>query len=423
MSTTSQNDAILQSLAEVDLCLTDSTFFAEKDVHQAFTALREQDPVHWTVGTTLSRGFWSITRHADIHKVLSDAATFSSQVSGTVLPSSREFEEPTEEQRKRFGVELVSTDPPRHQQMRRIMNPHFLPNVVRSYEGAIEGLINGLLDDLEAKGSVDVVHDFAKRIPHQMICEFMGVPREDWESMRTWADMAVAHDDAAYQVGSPFETKKLGFERLVEYARNLAIKRRENPIGDLTSTMATSSIDGEPLSELELGWNTMIFVVAGLETARNAIAGGILALDQHPEQLQQLRDNPALLKSAVEEILRWTSPAMHVRRTATCDAEVGGKQIKAGDWVVCWLPSANRDADVFADPFRFDITRSPNRHVALGAGVHHCIGRDLARLELHLTFKALIQRGLQFKLTVEPERVQTNMVNGFKKMPAQLTRI
>ena len=235
--------------------------------------------------------------------------------------------------------------------------------------------------------------------------------------------MAVAHDDAAYQVGSPFETKKLGFERLVEYARNLAIKRRENPIGDLTSTMATSSIDGEPLSELELGWNTMIFVVAGLETARNAIAGGILALDQHPEQLQQLRDNPALLKSAVEEILRWTSPAMHVRRTATCDAEVGGKQIKAGDWVVCWLPSANRDADVFADPFRFDITRSPNRHVALGAGVHHCIGRDLARLELHLTFKALIQRGLQFKLTVEPERVQTNMVNGFKKMPAQLTRI
>lgn len=411
----------LPNLEAVDASLTDSAFFGGQNVHEAFRALRMTDPVHWTVGTTLSRGFWSVTRHADIHQVLGDASVFSSQLGGTVLPSTREFEEPTEEQRKRYGVELVNTDPPRHQQMRRVMNPHFLPKVVRSYESAIEGLINGLLDDLVARRDIDVVQDFAKRIPHQMICQFMGVPREDWESMRVWADMAVAHDDASYQVGSAFETKKQGFENLVEYCRKLALKRRHAPLADLTSAMATGEIDGVPLSELELGWNTMIFVVGGLETARNAIAGGLLALHQHPEQMASLRANPDRLKSAVDEILRWTSPAMHVRRTLTQDAEVGGKAMKAGDWVVCWLPSGNRDETIFDHPDRFDIGRSPNRHVAFGAGVHHCIGRDLARLELNLTLKAILDRNLRVEITGEPMRVQTNMVSGFKRMPARVT--
>jgi cytochrome P450 len=409
------------NLAHIDISLTDSAFFGGDDVHAAFRTLRAEDPVHWTVGKTLSRGFWSVTTQADIRHVLGDAAVFSSQVGGTVLPSTREFETPTEEQRKRYGIEIVNTDPPRHQQMRSLMNPHFLPKIIRSYEEAIEGLINTLLDDLVARGDVDIVQDFAKRIPHQMICQFMGVPREDWESMRIWADMAVAHDDAAYQVGSAFETKKQGFENLVEYCRKLALSRREAPLDDLTSAMAVGAIDGVPLSELELGWNTMIFVVGGLETARNAIAGGLLALDQHPEQMKLLMNDPALLKPAVEEILRWTSPAMHVRRTATQDVEVGGRAMKAGDWVVCWLPSGNRDEAVFADPFRFDITRTPNRHVAFGGGVHHCIGRDLARLELTLTLKAIVERKLQITMTAEPVRVQTNMVSGFKRMPARVT--
>jgi cytochrome P450 len=405
---------------QIDDNLTDPAFFAGGDLHAVFKRLRHEDPVHWTQGR-LTHGFWSITKYKDIQTVNLEPLVFSSQRGGSILPTSKETEEVGEAEKSRYGIELVNTDPPRHTQLRKLLESPFRQSAVRSLEATVREVVDELVESIASQRECDFVKEFAIRLPLQMICKVMGVPQEDWEKMRTWSDMALGQEDPAFQVeGGAFETKRQGFENIVKYCHELALQRRAAPRDDITSIIATSEVGGERLSDLELAWNTLILVVGGLETARNATAAGILALSQNPEQMEMLAANPALLPGAVDEILRWSSPALHNRRTATRDFELRGKKIREGDWVVLWLPSDNRDEDIFKDPYRFDITRSPNHHMAFGHGAHHCLGRHLARLEIRLALEGILQRNLRIDVTGPIEYVQSNLVAGIKRMPVRV---
>jgi len=252
----------------------------------------------------------------------------------------------------------------------------------------------------------------------------MGIPREDWPIVFKWAIMSIGFEDPEYQVesGSPLETRQQGFFGLGTYCAQLAQERRGGSGEDLLSVLGNAEINGRKLDETDLMLNGWLYVLGGMETTRNAISGGLLALIDFPDQRRRLIANPSLMPAAIEEILRWTSPITHITRTATHETSVGGRTIGAGDKVALWLPSANRDEDVFEDPYVFDLARSPNEHVAFGKGEHFCAGAHLARLELRLMLRALLSEVEEVELAGPVERLRSNLVAGVKHMPVRFRR-
>jgi cytochrome P450 len=275
-----------------------------------------------------------------------------------------------------------------------------------------------------ARGECDFVLDVAARLPMAFICEIMGIPRVDWPDMFKWGNMIAGNEDPEYQVesGSPVETRQEGTASIGRYCAKAALERRGGDGEDLLSVLGNAQIKGRPLSERELGHNGVLYVGAGLETTRNAISAGLLALLEHPAQLELLLRDEALMPTAVEEILRWASPVTHFARVATKDTELGGKQIHQGDRIVMWFPSANRDEAVFANPYTFDLRRTPNEHLAFSRGEHFCAGAHLARLELRLMLQALLKRTKQIELTGKVERLRSNFLAGIKHMPVRFTQ-
>jgi cholest-4-en-3-one 26-monooxygenase len=272
------------------------------------------------------------------------------------------------------------------------------------------------------RGECDFVVDVAARLPMAMICEMMAIPRTDWEPMIKWGNMVIGGEDPEYQVGgSALNTAMEGGMQIFMYCLNLAKHRRDNRGDDLLSVIGTAKLDGDLLNDMEVGHNATMFVLGGLETTRNAISGGVLELMRNPEQWKRLAENPALMPIAIEEILRWTTPITHIMRTATRDFEWRGKKIRNDDWIVMWNPSANRDEEVFADAYRFDIARTPNYHLAFGQGEHFCIGSHLARLELRLMLEEVMRRMPDLRLTGEVERLKSFQVAGIKHMPVAFT--
>jgi len=247
----------------------------------------------------------------------------------------------------------------------------------------------------------------------------MGIPQDDRSKVFDWSNRLIGFDDPEFQTS--LEDGKVAAMELWMYANQLADTRRKDPGTDLTSILLQSSVDGESLSELEFDTFFLMLAVAGNETTRNAISGGMLALIQHPEQRQRLIDDPALIPSAVEEILRWVTPVIHFRRTATRDVELRGQLIRENDKVVIFYPSANRDEEVFPDPFAFDVGRTPNEHLSFGVGQHFCLGASLARLELKIIFEELLARLPDLELTGEIRRLRSNFINGIKQMPVRFT--
>jgi cholest-4-en-3-one 26-monooxygenase len=406
---------------EIDDSLTNPKFFATGNVHALFKQLRDEDPVHWTKGR-LKHGFWSVTKYKDMQAVYLDPVTFSSQRGGSILPTSAETETVAEVEDSRYGAEVVNSDPPQHTRLRRLMDPAFRKSVLRKLEPTARAIVDELLAGIVAKKSCDFVEDFAMRLPTELICKIMGVPREDWSKVVGWTGMAIGQEDSAFQLkGGAFETKTHGYQQLFKYCHDLAMRRRSEPLDDLTSIIATSeTADGSKLNETELTWSTLILVVAGLETVRNAMSGGILAFAENPEQMDALAADALLIPSAIEEILRWTSPGTHSRRTATKDFKLHGRQIREGDWVALWFPSANRDEEIFSEPFRFDIQRRPNRHITFGYGTHLCIGRELARLEIELMLEGVLRHNLRFDVIGPVERLASNLVAGIKSLPVNV---
>jgi len=403
--------------AEIDKALNDPVFFVDHDPHPLWQQLRRDDPIHWTEGS--GRPFWSITRYEDIVAVVSEPTVFSSEHL-LAIPSSPEMEQVTPAMLG-CGEMMLLTDPPLHGAMRRAFNRLMLPRAVGRFEipGAL--LVREILDRAMVRSECDFVVDVAAQLPMAFICEIMGIPRCDWAQIFKWGNMVAGNEDPEYQVdsGSPLETRQEGSRNISNYCLTAALERRGGSGDDLLSVLGNATINGRSLTESELAHNGLLYVAGGLETTRNAISAGLLALLEHPAQLGLLLEHPEIMPIAIEEILRWASPVTQLARVAAKDTQMGGQQIHSGDRVALWFASANRDDAVFENPFIFDLRRSPNEHLAFSKGEHFCAGAHLARLELRLMLEALLPRIKQIELVGEVERLRSNSLAGIKHMPVR----
>jgi cytochrome P450 len=321
------------------------------------------------------------------------------------------------------GEMMLMTDPPLHAAMRRAFNRLMLPRAVGRFEAPGLPLVREILEEAIRRRECDFVVDVAARLPMAFICEIMGIPRSDWPHLFKWGNMVAGNDDPEYQVesGSPRDTRQEGSRKIGDYCVTAALERRGGDGDDLLSVLGNATINGRLLTNSELAHNGLLYIGAGLETTRNAISAGLLALLEHPVQLDLLLEDPQIMSTAVEEILRWTSPVTHFARVATRDAELHGKHINAGDRLALWFPSGNRDEAVFENPYAFNLKRSPNEHIAFSKGEHFCGGAHLARLELRLTLQALLPRIKQIELAGKVERLRSNFLAGIKHMPVRFT--
>ncbi len=388
--------------ADADDKLTTPAFFTTGQHHQLFREMRAAEPVHWTVGKAV-RPFWSVTRHADCLRVLEDARTFSSEHGG-VMPATAEYPPPEQRRAMGYGSNPTMTDPPRHLALRQPFNKYWAAPAIGRMRDKVSACVDGILDEIAPRGGCDLVDDVAAQLPARLVCDLMGVPGPDRDRVRYWCAAFMGAQDPAYQIdGDELKTQRVMMKNLFDYMLSLALARRDDPEDDFTSVAARIEVGGDRLDERDLGWWAFSFVAAGLETTRNALSVGLYELMRNPGQAERLRADPSLAPLAAEEIVRWVNPSKYKWRVATADCPIGDKVVKTGDWVVCWLASANRDEAVFENAQSFDIGRKPNPHLAFGAGEHSCIGRHLARLEIQTMLNAILRRMPDLRIAEEPE--------------------
>ena len=396
--------------------LKNPDLYTEGVPHDVFAELRRNCPVY-RQDEEDGPGYWAVTRHADVTAVSRDSTTFSSALGTTQID---EFDAET---RRKQAAMLVNLDPPEHTRLRQLVSRGFTPRTVRTLEGHIRDICNRVVDDLVERGRDGAVVDFvpvaAAPLPLEVIAALLGAPGEDVDRLCDWSDRMIGFDDPEY--GNTRADGELAAAEIFLYANEIAAARRAEPRDDIVSRLVRPDENGDTLTEMEFDMFFVLLVVAGNETTRNAAAGGMQAFVDHPEQWRRLQAEPELAAGAVEEILRWVTPVIGFRRTPTCPATIGGQPVEAGDKVVVYYPSANRDEDVFEDPHVFDIGRTHNPHVAFGGtGVHFCLGAHLARLELRILFEALARRIERVEPAGPVRRLRSNFVNGIKSMPVRV---
>ena len=381
--------------------------------HEIFRRLRREDPVHWNGEPNGGRGFWAVTKYRDLVTISKDPKTFSSWRGGTNIPDL------PPENLSAVQMMMVNMDPPKHNKFRKLVSQGFTPRMTTKLEPVVRQAANRAIDSVAARGECEFVRSVAAELPLVIIADLLGVPQEERHMVFDWSNRLIGFDDPEFQTS--FEDGVIAAQEIWMYANGLAEQRRREPREDLTTLLVEAEVDGERLTGMEFEAFFLMLAVAGNETTRNAITGGMLALAEHPEQRQRLIDNPALVPSAVEEILRWITPVIHFRRTATRDVELRGKTIREGDKVVMFYPSANRDEEIFPDPDVFDVSRAPNDHLAFGVGQHFCLGSNLARLELRIVFEELVRRLPDIRITAPPRRLRSNFINGVKEARVAFT--
>jgi len=410
-------------LADIDLL--DRDRFTQDIPHEWFTHLRANAPVYKHPEPD-GPGFWVITKHADVIACNRDAGAFSSEQErgGVVGLEEGALGGGTEEEaaaRESGGRLMLMMDPPDHTRYRKLVNRGFTPRMIGQLEPHIRDLTDEVLDKAVVKdGEIDFVVDIAAELPLEVIAELIGVPSDERHKIFEWSNRMIGSEDPEYTVSAE-EVFNAQVEMFL-YAQQLAEKRRAEPADDIITALLSAEVDGESLSDMDFNLFFLLLSVAGNETTRNAIAHGMNALLENPEQYELLVSDPeAQIAGAVEEILRWSTPVMYFRRNATRDVEVGGETIKAGDKISLWYISANRDEDVFDDPFRFDITRQPNPHIAFGGGgPHFCLGAQLARLEIRMLFEEMAKRCPRIEALGPPDRLRSNFIGGIKHLPVAL---
>jgi cholest-4-en-3-one 26-monooxygenase len=383
--------------------------------HDQFDRLRREAPVYWHHENDGGPGFWAVTKHADVRGVSHDWETYSAELGSTFIPTQ------DEEVLASLRLTILNMDPPKHHRYRRLVSRGFTPRMISKLVEEIERRAAVVIDNVCEKGEVEFVEEIAAQVPVQMICEMIGLEKELWPRMFEVSNQLIgSRDDPDYQElpGGPMTAAA----EVYALCDAVAEDRRKNPRDDIMTLLVQAEIDGDKLDNAELNMFFITLIVAGNETTRNLINHSMLALMEHPDQAQRLRDEPALWDSAVEEMLRWGSSIHNFRRTATHDTELRGVPIKAGDKVVLYYASANMDEEVFADPHMFDVARTPNDHVAFGGGgVHYCLGANLARAEIKATMRQLVERLPDLELAGEPRRLHSDFVNGIKTMPVRFT--
>jgi cytochrome P450 len=405
------------ALSQVDF--TDLDNFANGFPHELFAVHRREAPVYWhrpTEHTPDGEGFWSVASYAQTLAVLKDPVTFSSVTGG-----DRPFGGTLLQDLSIAGQVLNMMDDPRHTQIRRLVSSGLTPRMISSVEDDLRTRTRRLLDEVVPGEPFDFVMDVAAELPMQMICILLGVP----ESERHWLFEAI---EPQFDFGgsrtaalSQLSAEEAG-SRMYTYGLELIASKRAQPTDDMLSVVANAALadDAPAMSDLELYLFFSLLFSAGAETTRNAVAGGLLALADHPEQLRALREDLDTLPTAVEEMVRWTSPSPSKRRTATRDVTVGGASIAAGQKVQIWEGSANRDASVFDDADEFDIERKPNPHLGFGQGVHYCLGANLARLELRVLFEELLSRFGTVQVVRDVEWTRSNRHTGIRHLVVEL---
>jgi cytochrome P450 len=406
------------ALSRIDF--TDLDNFADGFPHDLFALHREEAPVYWhepTENTPDGEGFWSVATYAETLAVFKDPATYSSVTGG-----SRPFGGTLLQDLSIAGQVLNMMDDPRHSHIRRLVSSGLTPRMIARVEDDLRARARRLLDEVTPGEPFDFLVDIAAEVPMQMICILLGVP----ESERHWLFEAIEPqfdfgEARRAQIGTVGQlTPEEAGSRMYTYGQSLIAAKRASPTDDMLSVVANATVENESLSDLELYLFFSLLFSAGAETTRNAVAGGLLALIDNPAAMAALRSDLELLPSAVEEMVRWTSPSPSKRRTATRDVELAGCLIKAGDKVQIWEGSANRDGAVFAEPDVLDITRKPNPHLGFGQGVHYCLGANLARLELRVLFEELLTRFSSARLVKPAEWTRSNRHTGLRHLVVEL---
>ncbi len=374
---------------------------------EVWTVERELNPFPWYARMRASEPVafdrewqsYSVFRYADVQRVLSEYAIFSSDRAGG------------QEARHPLAASLINMDPPRHRQLRNLVSQAFTPRAVAALEPRIARIVDELLAAAAPLGRMDIVEDLAYPLPVIVIAELLGIPPADRARFKAWSD-AVVTGQAGDQRGNLQREMAMYFLQTIE-------QRRHDPGGDLISALLRAEVDGQKLTEMELLGFCMLLLVAGNETTTNLIGNAILCFDEQPEVYERLRAEPALLPSAIEEVLRYRSPVQAMDRVTTTETVVGGVTIPPRTWISAWIGSANRDEEQFPNADTFDITRAPNKHLAFGQGVHFCLGAPLARLEAKVALGAVIERLRDIKRVREValEPLQSNIVYGVRHLP------
>jgi cytochrome P450 len=382
--------------------------------HDIWTWMRAHEPVYrWE--DTDGIPFWAITKHADITTIGKLPNKFQS---GPRLTISHEPERRDES----FPPTLIQLDPPKHGVYRRLISNRFTPRALKRFHDDIEDIgreiVEALIQDGK-DGECDFVERVSAPLPIAVIAWMLGLPKSDWNLLFEWTNRIIGAQDPAFRVEGKTadEAAREAITEVFLYFTKLVEEKKKSPGDDLVTLFTQMKVDGEPLPAMDVLTWCLIIVIAGNETTRNATTGGMLAFVEHQSELRKLQADPTLLKPAVEEVVRWTTPIIHFARTATEDFRLRDKQIRAGDALALFYPSANRDEEVFEDPFEFRIDRNPNRHIGFGVGEHFCLGAHLARLEMEVAYKYLLPRIEEIELAGPVDRLHSSLVGGVKHLP------
>ena len=400
------------AITDVDLDtvdLTDPELFADGPPHELFARMRAEAPVRWNPMAD-GDGFWSVTKAADISAVSKDTTTFSSERKGMFIREGMPM--PLEI----LNQVILGMDPPRHTKYRLIIQKAFTPRIVGLQQDQIRERITRVIDEVCERGECDLVREISVELPLQVIAEMLGVPQEDRQRLFDWTMQLEA------ATGDPSVDGASAVAEIGMYLASIVTARREEPADDLVTAMVSAEVDGEKLNDFEIAAFFALLMFAGNDTTRNTISGGTLALIENPDERRKLAEDPELIESGVEEMLRWVTPVMHFRRTPTTATELRGVPIREDDKVVMWYASGSRDEEAVPDPMRFDVARPKVDHQAFGGGGRHfCIGSSLARLELRLILPELVRRLPDLELAGPVGRTCSNWVNGFTSMPVTFT--
>jgi cytochrome P450 len=405
------------SVDEIDFGNMDLWY--REDLPGMFAKLLAERPISWhsepeIAGLEKGPGYWLVVRHEDVQLASRRPEVFISG-KGTNIP---DFPPEVNE----FLGSMINMDPPQHTRFRLIVNRGFTPHQVGALEQSVHDRARTIVDAVAEKGECDFVDEIAAALPLQIICEMMGVPESDYRQIYDNTNIVLGASDPEY--GGDIAAAFSAAHEIWTYAQELRADRLQHPRDDITTKIAQAEVDGHSLTPEEFGSFFVLLVVAGNETTRNAISHGMLALTRHPDQRRiWLDDLAGVAPTAVEEIIRWSTPVIHFRRTCvTSDTEIAGQPIKEGDKVALWYGAANRDPRVFDDPYAFDVRRTPNEHVGFGGGgPHFCLGAHLARREITVMFDELLTRLPDLEITGQPEFLQSNFIHGIKRMRASFT--
>ena len=402
-------------------------------VHDIFTRMRREEPVAWCPEPWGGPGFWSVTKYDDIQFVSKNPDQFSSdgKLGGITLPSDEMIRnrmkedgieiiegEAAEGNLFQSGTSMIMTDPPDHVQNRRVVAPGFTPQKLDDLTPRIQERAKEILRNIEGKDEVEFISSVAAELPIQMLAELFGIDQELRHKLFEWSNIIIGGDDPDIVV-SP-EQVRTAIMELVTFGMEQYEQRKENPGNDLISMLVHTKVNGQPVDLGDYLSTLLLLVVAGNETTRNSISGGILALSENPEEKRKLLEDPSLIPAAVDEIIRWVHPVIYMRRTTTEDTMIGEQAVKKGDKLALWYMSGNRDEDKWEDPFVFKVGRKGPRHLSFGYGQHLCIGWRLAEIQLRLLLEELLIRYPNIAVKGEVNRMKTNFLNSIKSMQVTL---